>query len=68
MTDQRCAICKERVFTEAPNIIRQHNPLTFRMAWMHLWCCIHAFEEIVDIPAKNPEFENRLDEYNMKFE
>jgi hypothetical protein len=66
--DQRCVICGDGLFSEHPNTIRQPNPLTFRMAWMHLRCCMDAFEQIADVPAKNPEYQDRLEEYNMKFD
>lgn len=66
---QRCAICKEQIFMfVSPMAIRQHNPLTFRIAWMHFYCCVDAFDEIADMPAKNREYENRLEEYTMKFD
>jgi hypothetical protein len=65
--DVRCAICKSRMSSEHPNTVRQHNPLTFRMAWMHLRCCIGGFEEIAGMPAKGKTYKDRLEEYEKRF-
>lgn len=65
---KQCAICKEKLDPEHPLSVRQHNPLTFRIAWMHLWCLRSAFEDISIQPASSDEYDDRLDEYNMKFD
>jgi hypothetical protein len=63
-----CAICGDPLDTEHPESIYQHNPLTFREAWMHRRCIENAFEEISMQPASSPEYEDRLDEYNVRFD
>ena len=62
----RCAICKEYLYEESPDFVYGLNPLTFRMARMHLWCFKDAYEGLAEQAPKDARFETRQDEYNQK--
>lgn len=42
----RCTICGDNIDPESPLAIRMINPLTFRWAWMELWCLRMAIEDL----------------------
>lgn len=59
----KCAICGDRLIPDTPTTIYGINPLTFRKAWMCLYCHYDACDEIKLQPSKSVQFDNRFDEY-----
>lgn len=67
----KCVICGDQTDPENPletGAIYAPNPLTFRKAWMCGLCYLGALDDAFSMPASSVEYENRLDEYNSKFE
>jgi hypothetical protein len=58
----KCAICHDSLNTESPFNVYGTNPLTLRRAWMHGWCADSAYEQATELPASEPEFENRAEQ------
>lgn len=64
----KCALCKETLNPDAPDVVYAHNPETFRLAWMHGFCFQHTYMELKNEQAKETMYSNRQDEYDSKFQ
>ncbi len=61
-----CVLCKDEVDSESPFMtggVYEVNPYTFRRAWMHGYCLIDAADAARSIPATNPDFDSRYDQW-----
>lgn len=63
-----CILCKQPVDTEHPTeTVRVPNPITFRIAWMHIFCFEEELGQSEYEEASSSEYYNRQDEYLTRF-
>ena len=53
----RCKICFDKLDTDAPWAVRGLNPITLKIAWMHMDCYKEAYQDL------SPDQKDR---YNQK--